>query len=62
MEQVLKIVNNVYQNVEYIYYIDETSANGKYIYTALGIPIKQWNHIYARVQAFRQFINNEYGI
>jgi len=58
----LEVTKNVYQNVEYVYYIDESYAGGKCIYAALGIPIKQWNHIYARVQAFRQYINNEYGI
>ena len=58
----MNIVKNVYQGVEYIYYIDESTAIGKYIYTALGVPIKQWNHIFARIQAFRQYINNEYGV
>ena len=58
----MKITKNVFQNVEYIYYIDESQADEKYIYTALGVPIKQWNHIYARIQAFRQYICNEYGI
>lgn len=53
---------NVYQNVEYIYYIDESTANSKYIYTVLGVPMKQWNHIFRRLQAFRQYINKEYGI
>jgi len=58
----LKIVENVYKNADYIYYIDESSADEKYIYTALGVPIKQWNHIYARIVAFRQYIYNEFGI
>ena len=58
----MSIVNSVYQNVEYIYYIDESTAGGQYIYTALGVPIKQWNHIFARIQAFRKYINKEFGI
>ena len=58
----MNIIKNVYQNVEYIYYIDESKANDKYIYTALGVPIKQWNHIFGRIQAFRQYINKQYGI
>jgi len=58
----MNIIKNVYQNVEYIYYIDESTAGEKYIYTALGIPIKQWNHIFNRIQSFRQYINKEYGI
>ena len=58
----MKVIKNVYQNVEYIYYIDESYANEKFIYSALGVPIKQWNQIYARIQAFRQYINDEYGI
>jgi len=56
------ITKNVYKNVEYIYYIDESTAGEKYIYTALGIPIKQWNHIFDRIKTFRHYINTEYGI
>ena len=58
----MNIISTVYQNVEYIYYIDESTANGKYIYSVLGVPIKQWNHIFRRLQDFRQYINREYGI
>jgi len=56
------VSNNVYKNVEYIYYIDESTAGNKYIYTALGVPMKEWNHIFSRIKAFRQHINKEYGI
>ena len=56
------IVKNVYQLVEYIYYIDESTADGKYIYTTLGVPIKQWHHIFDRIKAFRQYISKEYGV
>jgi len=58
----MNIVDRVYQNAEYIYYIDESTAGDKYIYTTLGVPIKQWNHIFNRVKAFRHYINGEYGI
>ena len=58
----MNIVENVYQNVEYIYYIDESTADGKYIYTTFGVPIKKWNHIFDRVKKFRQYIDKEYGI
>jgi len=58
----MNIVDCVYQDVEYIYYIDESTADNRYIYTALGVPMKQWNHIFNRIKAFRQYINKEYGI
>lgn len=58
----MNIVDCVYQNAEYIYYIDESTAGDKYIYTALGVPMKQWNHIFCRIKAFRQYISKEYGI
>ena len=58
----MDIVKGVYKNVEYIYYIDESTADDKYIYTALGVPMKNWNHIFERIRAFRQYINKEYGI
>lgn len=47
---------------DYVYYIDETKAKGKYIYTALGIPIKNWKHIFDRIKKFRLYIKSEYGI
>ena len=58
----MDIIKNVYKNVEYIYYVDESTASNKYIYTTLGIPIKRWNHVFERIKAFRQYINKEYGI
>ena len=58
----MNIEKNVYKNVEYIYYIDESTADGRYIYTTLGVPIKQWNHIFSRIKKFRQYIDREYGI
>jgi len=58
----MNLEKGVYQNVEYIYYIDESKADGKYIYTALGAPMKQWNHVFDRVQKFRKYIRKEYGI
>ena len=56
------VYKNVYKNVEYIYYIDESTINNQYIYTTLGIPIKQWNHIFKRIKDFRKYIYKEYGI
>ncbi|HHT16173.1 MAG TPA: hypothetical protein GXZ77_00410 [Papillibacter sp.] len=47
---------------DYIYYIDETTAKGKYIYTALGVPVEKWIHIFNRVKKFRLHIKTEYGI
>jgi len=58
----MNIVKNVCKNADYIYYTDESTANDRYIYTTLGIPMKQWNHIFSRIKAFRQYINKEYGI
>ena len=46
----------------YLIYIDESYDDGKWTYSAIFVPISQWNIVFSNVTAWRESLKNNYGI
>lgn len=46
----------------YLIYIDESYDQFNYCYSAIFVPVLQWNDVFTKIQDWRQRLHDDYGI